>query len=71
MKKWMCLLLALVTVFSLTACGDQDEKREEETQNTTQTTGDTQPAETLQEKSRMRWIMRWNCWRPSPIPGRV
>lgn len=47
MKKWMCLLLALVTVFSLTACGDQDEKREEETQNSTQTTGDTQPAETL------------------------
>lgn len=50
MKKWLCRMLALVMVFSLTACGEKAEPKKEiteNTENTTQTTGDTQPAEEL------------------------
>lgn len=47
MKKWMCLLLALVTIFSLTACGEKAEPKEETAANATQATGDTQPAQQL------------------------
>lgn len=47
MKKWLCLMLALAMVFSLTACGEKAEPKEEQTENTAQTTGATQPAEEL------------------------
>ena len=50
MKKLLCMLLVLVMVFSLTACGEKAEPKKEITENTedaTQTTGDTQPAEEL------------------------
>ena len=47
MKKWMCLLLALVTIFSLTACGEKDEKTDEKTENATQTTQKAQSAAVL------------------------
>ena len=47
MKKWLCRMLALVMVFSLTACGEKDEKTDEKPDQTTETTGDTQPTEAL------------------------
>ena len=47
MKKWLCRMLALVMVFSLTACGEKAEPKEDQTENTAQTTGDTQPGEEL------------------------
>ena len=47
MKKWPCLLLALVMVFCLTACGEKDEKTEEGTQNTTQAAESGKPSDVL------------------------
>lgn len=47
MKKLLCLILALVAAFSLTACGEQAEQTEPQPENTTPTTGATQPTEPL------------------------
>lgn len=46
MKKWICLMLALVLALSFTACGEKD-AQDEETTKATETAGDTQPTQTL------------------------
>lgn len=45
MKKRLCLLLVLVMVFALTACGEKDEQTKDKIEDTTKETEILQPAE--------------------------
>ena len=45
MKKRLCLLLVLVMVFALTACGEKDEQTKDKIEDITKETEILQPAE--------------------------